>query len=249
MLYTASRPSEEGHHGERPHRRRAPAPVRLPGAPGRRRARERRHPRVRQPRAGRPLGAPVARPPAAALVRRPHPQRCDDRRHRPRRAHRHRTAPAARRPRRDRAGAHRPGPGAGRRPGAAARRGRRRRPQLQPLRHRDVLHPPGRPGRLRRDPDHQREPRHGTVGRPGEGARHQPVVDRRTRPGRSRRRRRHRQHRRGAGQDLPGQEPGRAHPRHLGPDIRRRAHDRSGRGRARGGPADGRPQGLCDHAS
>ena len=62
-------------------------------------------------------------------------------------------------------------------------------------------------GRVRRRPHHEREPGDGPLGRPGEAARHQPVVDRRARARRPGRRRRHREHRGRPRQDLPGEEP------------------------------------------
>ena len=153
-------------------------------------------------------------------------QRRDDRPHRPGRPLRHRAAGAARRPRRHRPGAHRAGPRDRRSSGPAPTAWASSASATPTTSARRCTSPAAPPhDGCVADPDHEREPGHGAVGRAGEGARHQPVVDRGPRPRRARRRRRHRQHRGGAGQDLPGEEPRRADPRHLGarpPTARRR---------------------------
>ena len=74
--------------------------------------------------------------------------------------------------------------------------------------------------RLRGRAHDEREPGDGAVGRPREGARHQPLVDRGPGAGRPRGRGRHRQHRGRPRQDLPGEEPRRADPRQLGAHAR-----------------------------
>ena len=103
-----------------------------------------------------------------------------------------------------------------RRAGPRPRHRRRRRPQQQPLRHRRLLDPRMAAAGVRRHPHHQRQPRHGAVGRHGEDRRRQPLVGRHPRreprPGRPR----HRQHRRRPRQDLRGAAARRADPGRAG---------------------------------
>ena len=118
-----------------------------------------------------------------------------------------------RRPRRDRTSRHRPRVRRGGRPSARARYRRSCRPQQQPLRHRRLLDPHARRARLRRNPDHQRQPGDGAVGRQRKmiGANPWSIAVARRLP--RHRRSRHRQHRRRAGQDLRCRAKGEPHPR------------------------------------
>ena len=238
-------PRHEGKHGrgtDLPDSLRAFG-TRVLGLP--RRPRGRRRPGRRQPRAGRPVGSPVPRLPAPALVRRPPPLGRHACRRRPRRPLRHRSPAAARRPRRHRPGAHRARPDDGR------ERARTHGVGVVGVRNSNhfgtamyftrraaadgcvaVLTTNASPAMA---PWGGREKRIGTnpwsIAAPG--------------PGRPGRRRRHREHRRGRGKIYLAKNRG-ADPRDLGAHRRRRPDDRSGGGGARRDPADGRPQGLRD---